>query len=175
MKIDVVGDQVMAVPVYAHQTFQKSVRKSKHPATAPHSARARSILKIPKRPVKAVLAYVRHGQHLPQHNVDMHRKAHHAVRLGSRDRHAPLDPVPRPVDILPREHPVDERRDPVVYDVRAPAELRDRVVLDRLAEMAARLERDAHRVARRPEAGAGAHRDGVPRVVDVRDVLGGWL
>ena len=59
----------------------------------------------------------------------------------------------------------------MVHDVRAPAELRDRVVFDRLAEVATRLERDAHRVARGAEAGAGAYRD----VVDVCDLLRRWL
>ena len=106
---------------------------------------------------------------MPAHTI-----THHTIRLRRCHGHAPLDPVARPVDVLLREH-VDERRDPVVDNVRAPAELRDGVVLDGLAEVAARLERDARGVARGAEPRASAHRDRIARIVDVRDVLGGWL
>ena len=63
----------------------------------------------------------------------------------------------------------------MVHDVRAPPQLHDRVILDRLAQVAPRLERDACCVAGRAEASAGAHRDGVAGVVDLGDVLGGRL
>ena len=63
----------------------------------------------------------------------------------------------------------------MVDDVRAPAELRHRVVPDRPPEVAARLERDPRGVACGAHARAGAHGDRVAGVVDVRDVLDGRL
>ena len=140
-----------------------------------HSALARSVLKISKRPVIAILSYHNISTSNDTAHTRTRKNTYHAVRLGSRHRHAPINPAPRPVNVLPREHPIDNPRDPVVHDVRAPAELRDRVVLDRLAEVAARLERDARCVAGRAEPGAGAHRDWVACVVDVGDVLRGGL
>ena len=63
----------------------------------------------------------------------------------------------------------------MMNNIRAPAELRHRVVLDRPAEVAARLERDPRRVAGGAHACAGAHGDRVAGVVDVCDVLDGRL
>ena len=63
----------------------------------------------------------------------------------------------------------------MVHDVRALAELRDRVVLDRPAQVAARLERDADPVARRHKPDAGGLRDPVAGMVEVRDMWHGQV
>jgi hypothetical protein len=63
----------------------------------------------------------------------------------------------------------------MVPDPHGPPELRHGVVEDNVPQMAFTLQSVASQGARRADAGAYAHRNRIPGVVDVCDVLSGWL
>ena len=95
---------------------------------------------------------------------------YHTVFLRLRNRHgnAVLG-----VEVLRKE--VDDSTNPMVPDRYGPLELRYGVVEDYVPQMASTFQSVASQGTRRTDPGAYTHRDRISGIVDVGDVLSGWL
>jgi len=95
---------------------------------------------------------------------------YHTVFLWLRDRHG--DTV-LGIEILREE--VDDDANSMIPDPHGPLELRHGVIEDHVPQMTPAFQSVTSQGTRRTDTIAHSHGDRIPCVVDVRDVLSGWL